>query len=171
MHDQDQEYDVAEPELAEGEPQGEHSLPQRTRTDGIWRHLPGRAEPADDVATGDETAAHEAAARDETAPADERAPADPPAGIGRLVVAADDPADKDEGGTPGPDCESVNPIAADEVAHEPLPSSAGSFDLPAAAAMEAAAPLPVAGSTGQEPAGPAFASHQWREIQASFVDD
>src|SRR5215469_3087149 len=105
MRDHDQEYDVAESEPAHEE----HSLPQRIRTEGIWRHLPARTEAetyasAADAAAGDPTTTDdpttdEEKALEDQAPPDAEAvpvadegPAERRAEIGRLVVAGDRPA-------------------------------------------------------------------------------
>lgn len=68
------------------------------------------------------------------------------------------PADEDED-EPG------DPIAAQAVAPEAGPATSGHALAPAATGT---ADMPLPGGYGT---GPSFASHEWREIQATFVDD
>lgn len=200
MHENDQEYEVAEPAVAGAE--DTDALPSRAGR--FWRSQPDRVSAADEPDADDETVVRdetglddkaaldnetglgdetgledetgETRRADETVSADEAVPADETVSDDDVVVVAEV-------------IETEPAIPAGDRAGEPfaMPATVGATasgpDDTARNGMSAQTPVasqPLADETAQRAAageGPAaataqsFGSQEWREIQATFVDD
>jgi hypothetical protein len=184
MHEEDQDYDVAEPAVGNGE----DNDTQRSRASRFWRSQPDRVSAADGPDATDEAAADDRTALDnETAPDNETGPddesrLDDETGATRragetqpdddVVVVADvieaeavtpDGSDAQRAGEP------FAMPAASAVADSPHVATGNGRSVQAGSAEQTAA----AGDRDVRPAAASqsFGGQEWREIQATFVDD